>query len=50
MPGDSWKITLNCKREAAEALALSLSEAFDLLERSQPKIGMSFEDYAEAEL
>jgi hypothetical protein len=28
----------------------SVSEAFDLLERSQPKIGMSFEDYAEAEL
>jgi uncharacterized protein (TIGR00730 family) len=28
----------------------SVSEAFDLLERSQPKIEMSFEDYAEAEL
>ncbi|MFB4299304.1 TIGR00730 family Rossman fold protein [Actinomadura sp. NTSP31] len=27
-----------------------VSEAFDLLERSQPKIAMSVEDYAEAEL
>lgn len=30
MPGDSWKITLPLKREAAEALALSLSDTLDL--------------------
>ncbi len=29
MPGDSWKLSLPCKRDAAEALALSLYEAFD---------------------
>lgn len=29
MPGDSWKISLPCTRDAAEALALSLHDAFD---------------------
>ena len=30
MSGESWKITLTCRREAAEALAFSLSDAFEL--------------------